>query len=71
MKLLVERFNAKIKIALGTETIVLKDCDTYTEAYKMLEDYIEAIDEARFDDGKSQFPFDEAYIEKTFVRAED
>jgi Ribonuclease G/E len=48
--------------------IYLEEQETYRQAYKAIEEYIEDIDEKLFYAGESMFEFQHASIEKRFVR---
>jgi hypothetical protein len=67
---LVEKFYAVITIS-ADNIICLEDCDSYMEAYKRLEDFIDEQDDKLWDDGGSMFEFSFAKIEKRYVREWD
>jgi len=64
---ILEKFTAIITL-LNDQDIYLKDCDTYVEAYRTMEDYISDMDEVLWDAGESMFLFLNAKIEKRFIR---
>lgn len=64
---LVEKYHAVIK-PYKAEDIILKDCDSYLEAYQSLVEYIDEMDDKLLDSGDSIFRFKHAKIEKRFVR---